>query len=297
MAYQVFALKYRPQNFDDLVGQEHIVVPLKNAITSGKLHHAFLFAGTRGVGKTSAARILAKALNCTQGPTINPCDKCDSCRQIISGGSLDVLEIDAASQTGVDDVRVLRENLSYGAMYGKYRIIILDEAHMLSKNAWNALLKVVEEPPEHVIFIFATTEPSKVMDTILSRVQRYDFKRIIQQDIKERFKVILKKEAIEFEDTALTILAQKAEGSMRDGLTLLDQAVAFSGDNKISEASVKKLLGLVESEHYREIFLLIVNHESSRVVDSLAKICTKGYDLEEFVYGFYDYLRGLLICS
>src|SRR5438128_7916286 len=223
MAYLVLARKYRPQRFGELVGQEHIARTLTNAIAAKRVHHAFLFTGARGVGKTSAARILAKALCCAEGPTANPCGKCDFCREIAEGRSVDVLEIDGASNTGVDDVRTLREGVRYLPSKGRKKVYIIDEVHMLSTSAFNALLKTLEEPPEHVVFVFATTEVHKIPSTIMSRCQRYDFKLIPTARLTEHLAGILTTEKLGFDDEGLRLVARQAAGSVRDALSLLDQ--------------------------------------------------------------------------
>ena len=229
MDYQVSARKYRPGTFDDVIGQPHVVQTLVNSINTKRIAHAYLFSGTRGVGKTTVARILAKALNCEQGPTGTPCATCVNCLEIAQGTSVDVIEIDGASNTSVDDVREIRENVKFTPFRGKYRIYIIDEVHMLSNSAFNALLKTLEEPPSHVVFIFATTEIHKIPATILSRCQHYNFRRIVRTEIMERLRHVAKQDGITIEDRSLAALARASEGSMRDGLSLLDQAVAFGG--------------------------------------------------------------------
>ena len=230
MSYLVLARKWRPQTFADLVGQEHVSRTLANAIQAGRVHHAFLFTGARGVGKTSAARIFAKALNCETGPTATPCNVCPSCKEITAGQSVDVFEIDGASNTGVDDVRELRENIRYLPSRSRFKIIIIDEVHMLSINAFNALLKTLEEPPDHAKFIFATTEPHKIPVTILSRCQRFDFRKIALPRVTARLREIVDAEGIRISDRALGLVARRGEGSMRDSLSTLDQVIAFCGD-------------------------------------------------------------------
>ncbi len=230
MSYLVLARKWRPQTFEDLVGQEHVSRTLGNAIASGRVHHAFLFTGARGVGKTSAARILAKALNCETGPTPTPCNLCPACLEISSGQGGDVFEIDGASNTGVDDVRELRENIRYLPSRSPYKIFIIDEVHMLSINAFNALLKTLEEPPAHAKFILATTEPHKIPITILSRCQRFDFRKISLPRVVGRLREIVDAEGIGISDAALGLVARRGEGSMRDALSTLDQVIAFCGE-------------------------------------------------------------------
>ncbi len=242
--YQVLARKWRPQQFADVVGQEHVTTTLKNAIEQNRLAHAYLFVGPRGIGKTSTARIFAKALNCVKGPTATPCDKCDNCLEITEGRSLDVLEIDGASNNGVEQVRELRDTVRYAPARGKFKIYIIDEVHMLTTQAFNALLKTLEEPPAHVKFIFATTEPQKVLPTILSRCQRFDLRRIPANLIVKHLKEISKKEKVAIDDEALAAIARGAEGGLRDAESTLDQLIAFCG-NKIAEADVLSVFGLV----------------------------------------------------
>src|SRR3954471_16367892 len=231
MSYVVLARKWRPQSFEDLVGQEHVSTTLGNAIAQNRVAHAFLFTGVRGVGKTTSARILAKALNCVNGPTAKPCQVCPQCKEITSGSDVDVQEIDGASYNGVDEVRRLQETLPYRPQRDRFKIFIVDEVHMLSNAAWNAFLKTLEEPPPHVKFIFATTEVHKVPVTILSRCQRYDFKLIGAQQIAARLRFVLDHEGIAAEDDAVAVLAREAAGSMRDAMSLLDQVIAFSGES------------------------------------------------------------------
>ncbi|MFP4165135.1 MAG: DNA polymerase III subunit gamma/tau [Chitinispirillaceae bacterium] len=293
MAYLVFARKWRPLNFDDVVGQEHIVNTLKKAIEKDRVAHAYIFTGTRGVGKTTCARILARALNCEKGPTITPCGECTTCKNIISGSSFDVLEIDGASNNSVDDIRELRDNIGYSSMSGKYRIFVIDEVHMLSKSAFNALLKTLEEPPQNVIFIFATTEPHKIPATIHSRCQRYDFRRIGAEQIAQRLADICTAEEIPFEKSALMLVARKAEGSMRDSLSLLDQVYSFCRES-LTENEVRSVLGLVGTETYRKIMEDISKKEPLPALAAVQDALYKGYDLHEFIQGFQEHIRNLL---
>ncbi len=293
MSYLVFARKWRPLVFDDVVGQEHITSTLKRAIEKSRVAHAYLFTGTRGVGKTTTARVLAMAVNCEKGPTTDPCGKCESCKSIINGSSLDVLEIDGASNNGVDDIRELRENVAYTSMHGKYRIFIIDEVHMLTKGAFNALLKTLEEPPKNVIFIFATTEPQKVPDTIISRCQRYDFRRIASEQIILQLEKICGEENISFEKSGIGLIARKADGSMRDALSLLDQVYSFCREN-ISEKEVRSVLGLVETEVYNGILEAVAEKKPLPVIQAVEDILNRGFDLLEFIVGFQEYLRTLL---
>ena len=247
MSYQVFARKYRPQTFDDLVGQSHVSRTLKNAVAQNRLAHAYLFVGPRGVGKTSTARILAKSLNCEKGPTVTPCGVCDNCREIAAGNSLDVIEIDGASNNSVDDVRELRDNVRYAPAKGRYKIYLIDEVHMLSSAAFNALLKTLEEPPPHVKFIFATTEPQKMLATILSRCQRFDLHRIPANLIAQHLQLIAGKEKISLDPAAAHAIARGAEGGLRDAESMLDQLVAFCGE-KIAENDVLNVFGFTSQQ-------------------------------------------------
>src|SRR5690349_2722356 len=251
MAYTVFARKYRPQTFDELVGQEHVARTIGNAIATGRVAHAFLFTGVRGVGKTTTARLLAKSLNCETGPSLKPCNACGPCMDITAGRDTDVQEIDGASNNSVDDVRRLQETLPFRPSRDRFKIVIVDEVHMLSTGAFNAFLKTLEEPPPHVKFIFATTESHKVPVTIRSRCQRYDFRLIPQPVIVERIRQILKAEQIEADDEAYAIVAREAAGSMRDALTLLDQVVAFSGSTLLGR-EVSEKLGIADREHLHQ---------------------------------------------
>ncbi|MGQ9653584.1 MAG: DNA polymerase III subunit gamma/tau, partial [Thermodesulfobacteriota bacterium] len=245
MAYLVLARRWRPQRFEDVIGQRHVTQTLQNAILSNRVAHAFLFSGARGVGKTTVARILAKALNCEAGPTPHPCGQCDSCREITDGISLDVQEIDGASNTHVDDVRELMDGLRYRPAKGRYRIYIIDEVHMLSGHAFNALLKTLEEPPPHVVFIFATTEPQKIPLTVVSRCQRYDFKRIPLADIVGHLERISLAEGIRVDRDTLLAIAKEAQGSLRDAQSLLDQVISYAGDN-ITREAVQEVLGRLD---------------------------------------------------
>ena len=249
MAYLVFARKWRPQTLDEVVGQEHITKTLKHSLENNKLAHAYLFVGPRGVGKTSCARILAKSLNCVKAPTAHPCGKCSACMEITSGRSLDVIEIDGASNRGIDEIRTLRENVKFSPVSGEYKIYIIDEVHMLTQEAFNALLKTLEEPPEHVKFIFATTRPDKVLSTILSRCQRFEFNRIPTLKIIEKLEEIAKAEKISIDKEALFNIAKISEGSMRDAESVLDQLVSFS-KNKIKSEDVVAVMGLIGQDFY-----------------------------------------------
>jgi len=246
MSYLVLARKYRPQTFEDVVKQDHVTQTLTNAISSGRVAHAILFSGPRGTGKTTIARILAKALNCEKGPTSTPCNICQSCKEITSGGSVDVFEIDGASNNGVDHIRDLRENVKYMPAHSKYKIYIIDEVHMLSTAAFNALLKTLEEPPPHILFLFATTEPHKIPITILSRCQRHDLRRISIGDVSEHMAKLCSKEKINISAESLDIIARESGGSMRDALSLLDQVMVCSSESEISHNHVLNILGIID---------------------------------------------------
>ncbi len=292
--YQVFARKYRPQNFDSVVGQEHITRTLKNAIQQNRLAHAYLFVGPRGVGKTSTARILAKALNCVNGPTVTPCGVCDSCKEIAQGINLDVLEIDGASNNGVEQVRELRENVRFAPARGKFKIYIIDEVHMLSSAAFNALLKTLEEPPPHVKFIFATTEPQKVLPTILSRCQRFDLRRIPAALITAHLQFIAREEKISLDDRAALAVARGAEGGLRDAESMLDQLVAFCGD-KIVEEDVLSIFGFTAGQTVSLLCEHILKGASSKALAVLHEQSEAGKDLSRLMTDIILHLRDLLI--
>jgi len=296
MGYIVFARKWRPLGFDSVVGQEHIVGTLRRAIEKDRVAHAYIFTGTRGVGKTTTARILARALNCEKGPTADPCGECAACKDILSGSSFDVMEIDGASNNSVDDIRELRDNIGYSTMAGKHRVIVIDEVHMLSKAAFNALLKTLEEPPQNVIFILATTDPQKVPATILSRCQRYDFRRVSAERLAAHLAKICEAEGVTFEKSALTLVARKAEGSVRDSLSLLDQVCSFCGDN-LSEKEVRSVLGLVGTDTYRALMKNIREKEQAEALAAVEKTLFDGFDLPEFVMGFQEHIRNLLFAA
>jgi DNA polymerase-3 subunit gamma/tau len=294
VSYQVFARKYRPQTFDDLVGQNHVSQTLKNAVEQNRLAHAYLFVGPRGVGKTSTARILAKALNCVKGPTVTPCGVCDNCKEIAGGNSLDVIEIDGASNNSVEDVRELRDNVRYAPAKGRYKIYLIDEVHMLSSAAFNALLKTLEEPPPHVKFIFATTEPQKVLPTILSRCQRFDLHRIPAKLIADHLQHIANKEKITLEPAAAHAIARGAEGGMRDAESMLDQLVAFCGDS-ITEADVLKIFGFTSEQTVAELTNRIVRGETADAIDIVHAQCEAGKDMMKLMSDLISYLRDLLV--
>jgi DNA polymerase-3 subunit gamma/tau len=294
MSYEVFARKYRPQTFDDLVGQTHVSRTLKNAVAQNRLAHAYLFVGPRGVGKTSTARILAKSLNCIKGPTVMPCGVCDNCREIAGGNSLDVIEIDGASNNSVEDVRQLRENVRYAPAKGHYKIYLIDEVHMLSAAAFNALLKTLEEPPEHVKFIFATTEPQKVLPTILSRCQRFDLHRISANLIAQHLQMIAKKEKITLESAAAHAIARGAEGGLRDAESMLDQLVAFCG-HKITESDVLNVFGFTSEQTVIDLTGRVLRGETPRAIDLLHEQCEAGKDMMRLMADLIAYLRDLLV--
>jgi len=296
MDYQVSARKYRPGTFDDVVGQSHVVQTLMNAVDTKRIAHAYLFSGTRGVGKTTVARILAKALNCEQGPTGHPCNTCVNCVEITQGTSVDVMEIDGASNTSVDDVREIRENVKFSPFRGQYRVYIIDEVHMLSNSAFNALLKTLEEPPSHVVFIFATTEIHKIPATILSRCQHYNFRRIARQEIIDRLRHVATQDGMTIEDRSFTALARASEGSMRDGLSLLDQAVAFGGKT-IAHADLEVLLGAVPQELVQGMSAAILAQDSPAALAVLANLLDQGHDLKAFCSDVVELLRNLLVAS
>jgi len=295
MSYQVMARKWRPKNFDEMVGQEHIAQTLRNALSAHRIAHAYLFTGTRGVGKTTSARILAKALNCKKGPTPTPCEECENCKEINQGVSLDVLEIDGASNNKVDYIRELREQVKYAPMNGAYKVYIIDEVHMVTRAAFNALLKTLEEPPDNVVFIFATTEVGKVPHTILSRVQRFDFKRIPVSIIRERLEFISGKESVKAEREALETIARKADGSMRDALSLFDRVLAFSG-SALTLDSARKVLGIPDDRLFDDLLQRIAAHDAGGGFVVLEDAVHQGLEISEFLLGFGEYLRDLLFC-
>jgi len=294
MAYQVLARKWRPQLFQDVVGQEHITQTLLNAIKSNRLAHAYLFSGPRGVGKTSVARIFAKAINCDEGEPGIPCNKCRSCAEITDGSSVDVQEIDGASNRGIDEIRDLRESIKYMPSSSRYRIYVIDEVHMLTLPAFNALLKTLEEPPGHVKFIFATTESHKVPVTILSRCQRFDFKRIPAGDIVNHLKKIAEVEGIDIAASGLGIIAREAEGSMRDAESLMDQVISFSGQ-AVKDKDITDILGIIDRDIIFESSAAILEGAPDRCLEVVEKIYNYGYDIKEFYRALMQQFRNLLI--
>jgi len=296
MSYIVFARKWRPKNFEEVVGQEHITSILKNSIKQNRLAHAYLFTGPRGIGKTSCARILAKSLNCLKGPTLTPCEECSSCREISQGRNLDVIEIDGASNRGIDEIRTLRENVKFSPTAGKYKVYIIDEVHMLTTEAFNALLKTLEEPPAHVKFIFATTQPQKVISTILSRCQRFDFRLIPVVKIIQKLEEISKQEHLKVEKEALFAIAKAAAGSMRDAETILDQLSSFSKE-KIKLQDVTSMLGVVEEESLFEITDCIFKKDSLNAIKQLDALINNGKDPARFIVDFIEHFRNLMLAK
>ncbi|MCY3872543.1 MAG: DNA polymerase III subunit gamma/tau [Gemmatimonadetes bacterium] len=294
MSYTVMARKRRPQAFETVVAQSHVTTTLQNAIRLGRVAQSYLFSGPRGTGKTTTARLLAMALNCEQGPTAEPCGECASCVAIRQGNSMDVLEIDGASNRGIDEIRQLREEVGYAASQGKRKVYIIDEVHMLTTEAFNALLKTLEEPPAHVVFVFATTEAHKVPETILSRCQRYNFRRIPPVAIVEELKMAVDEEGVTAEESALFLIARKADGGMRDALSLLDQVIAFS-DADITEDAIQNLLGLIPRDVYFDLTQAIVDRDGARALEIVDELTREGSDLGEFVAGLMAHFRHLLV--
>lgn len=297
MSYVALYRKFRPQNFDRVKGQDHIVRTIKNQIKSGRTGHAYLFTGTRGTGKTSVAKIFAKALNCLSPQDGEPCGKCENCLAQERGAFIDIVEIDAASNTGVDDIRRVIDEVQYTPAKGRYKVYIIDEVHMLSVNAFNAFLKTLEEPPAYVVFILATTEPHKLPATILSRCQRYDFKRISMDTIKENMEGLLEEEGIEADEKALRYIASTADGSMRDALSLLDRCISFSTDGKISYENVLELLGTADAESFSAMFRALSAGDAKEALKVLDDAVEAGKDLTPFITDFIIYLRNLLILN
>src|SRR6266404_4096259 len=294
MSYQVIARKWRPQTFDDLVGQQHVTETLKNAIKNDRVAHAYIFSGARGVGKTTAARILAKALNCINGPTAEPCGVCDSCKEIAAGNSLDVIEIDAASNRGIDQIRELREMVRYAPAASRSKVVILDEAHMLTGEASNALLKTLEEPPDRVIFVMATTQPEDLVDTIRSRSQHFHFRALTFAEIAGRLEEIAKKENLKIDHGAMAVIARMAEGSLRDALALLEQARAYCGDT-IPDKDVRELLGVVPDDALEELVGAIASGSADRALGLVHTFQKEGRNLQHFCREAIRHMRNLLI--
>jgi DNA polymerase-3 subunit gamma/tau len=290
----VLARKWRPQVFEDVIGQKHVVKTLQNAILNKRIAHAFLFTGQRGVGKTSIARILAKALNCQQGPTPQPCCQCASCKEITEGTTIDVLEIDGASNTGVDDVRELRESVKYVPSRERYKIYIIDEVHMLSNSAFNALLKTLEEPPAHVIFMFATTEPQKIPATVLSRCQRFDLRRIPLEELVEHLMHVTAKEEITISKNGLRWIAQEAEGSMRDAQSMLDRVISYAGKN-ISDIAITEVLGIVARDMLLKTSQALIDKDVNGCLATVKELFSSGHDIRQFYQAFLEHLRNMVV--
>jgi len=298
MSYEIYARKYRPQTFDRMIGQEHVVKTLRNAVKNDRVAQAYIFSGMRGVGKTTVARLLAKALNCQSSPkpTSDPCGKCESCLEIAEDRSVDVMEIDGASNRGIDEVRALREGVKYRPIRSRFKVIIIDEVHMLTREAFNALLKTLEEPPPHTVFIFATTEFHKVPATIVSRCQHFEFKKISQREIINHLNDIAKAENITISPYGLTLIADAADGSLRDAQSLLDQSVAYSGEN-ISDEDLKEILGVISRKLLFEFSQAIFSEQPSSIFPLVDKVIESGYDLRFFYRELIQHFRNLLIVS
>jgi DNA polymerase-3 subunit gamma/tau len=296
MTYQAIARKWRPDTFDEIAGQDHVTRTLKNALRLGRIHHALLFTGARGVGKTTAARAMSRSLNCVNGPTPDPCGECTSCKEIITGASPDVVEIDGASNNSVNDVRELRDTVAYLPTRGKYRVYIIDEVHMLSQGAFTALLKTLEEPPAHVVFIFATTEPQKIPDTVLSRVQRFDFKRISASVVAGRLRTICDAEGVTISDLGLRTIARAGEGSMRDAQSLLDQVIAFGGQD-ISDQQVSDILGLVDREILYTMLEGLTGGDPGLCLDAIARVYDFGFEISQFTSELLELLRNATLVA
>ena len=295
MSYTALYRKFRPSTFDQVKGQDHIVQTLKNQINANRIGHAYLFCGTRGTGKTSVAKIFAKAVNCEHPVDGSPCNECETCRGITNGSAMNVIEIDAASNNGVDNIRQIRDEIQYSPSSGKYTVYIIDEVHMLSIGAFNALLKTLEEPPAYVIFILATTEPHKIPITILSRCQRYDFKRISIDTIAARLSELMEKESIEVEDKAIRYVAKAADGSMRDALSLLDQCIAFYLGQKLTYDNVLDVLGAVDNEIFSRLTRSVIDSDVTTSLNILDEIIMQGREPGQFVNDFIWYLRNLML--
>lgn len=296
MGYVALYREWRPQQFSDIVGQEHISRTLQNAIQNDRIAHAYLFCGPRGTGKTTTAKVLAKALNCANGPGVEPCNRCENCQRVTEGNSMDVMEIDAASNRGIDEIRDLREKVKFAPTQGKYRIYIIDEVHMLTTEAFNALLKTLEEPPAHVIFVLATTEPHKIPMTILSRCQRFDFRRIGLSDIVNRLRIVVEDLGVKAQDDALNLIARTAEGGMRDALSVLDQCISFGGD-QVLISDVEAILGTVNAEFFLRMTDCFVEHDVTKGLKFVDELVSQGKDVRQFAKDLTEHFRNLLIIA
>ncbi|NLK35596.1 MAG: DNA polymerase III subunit gamma/tau [Gracilibacteraceae bacterium] len=294
--YTALYRKWRPQRFEDICGQEHITVTLKNELESSKISHAYLFCGTRGTGKTTTAKLLAKAVNCKAPHEFNPCNECESCISINEGNSIDVYEIDAASNRGIDDIRNLREAIRFTPTLGKYKVYIIDEVHMLTNEAFNALLKTLEEPPEYVLFILATTEPHKLPATVLSRCQRFDFKRISSEKIVERLKVVCKEEGLEAEEDAIRLIARSSDGAMRDALSILDQCAVY-GSKKVTHAAVLEVLGIVNNQYLFSISEAVLEESAGKAIKIVDEVAAGGKDISQLIRDLLMHYRNLLMAK
>ena len=294
MSYQVLARKWRPQAFDDVLGQEHITSILKNMLETGRIHHGYLFSGIRGIGKTTTARILAKALNCVQGPTSKPCNQCEFCKEITEGYAMDVEEIDGASNRGVDEVRVLKDDVSYAPSRSRYKIFIIDEVHSLTDQAFNALLKTLEEPPSNVVFIMATTEPWKVPMTILSRCQQFKFRASSSGELVGLLKTLAQREQVAVSDDSLALIAKTAGGSVRDAENLFDQVIGFSG-NVIRDDNVRYVLGIPDHQILQAFLTALFEHQTARVFALMEQLVSQGYNFRFFCMELMERIRNLLV--
>lgn len=294
MSYQVLARKWRPLNFKQMVGQQHVLQALVNALDSDRLHHAYLFSGTRGVGKTTIARIFAKSLNCDNGVSSEPCGSCASCLEVDQGRSVDLIEIDAASRTGVDDMRELLDNVQYAPTRGRFKVYLIDEVHMLSRHSFNALLKTLEEPPPHIKFLLATTDPQKMPVTVLSRCLQFNLKRMSRQQIQSHLQYLLGEEQIEFEETALGLLASAADGSMRDALSLLDQAIAY-GAGSVQQAAVESMLGAISKDYLIKILIALAQQDAATLIGEARNVISNNPDYQRVCAEMIGLLQQMAI--